>query len=103
MTQPDDIVTHILCDKNFIPKTQGFAFAPVNFALIKYWGKRNAALNLPITSSLSIALPEKGASTFIQCIEGTNDELFFNQQFLDINHLFTQRISSFLDLFRTQD
>ena len=36
-------------------------YAPTNIALCKYWGKRNTELNLPVTSSLSIALPNKGA------------------------------------------
>eukprot|EP00727_Mastigamoeba_balamuthi_P007302 m51a1_g3192 hypothetical protein (400) ;mRNA; f:445012-446519 len=30
--------------------------APVNIALIKYWGKRDAALNLPLNSSLSVTI-----------------------------------------------
>lgn len=29
---------------------------PTNIALIKYWGKRDAALNLPINSSVSLTL-----------------------------------------------
>lgn len=32
------------------------ATAPSNIALVKYWGKRNKALNLPLTSSLSLTL-----------------------------------------------
>jgi diphosphomevalonate decarboxylase len=32
------------------------AWAPANLALVKYWGKRDAALNLPATSSLSATL-----------------------------------------------
>ena len=30
------------------------AFAPANIALCKYWGKRNEALKLPLTGSLSV-------------------------------------------------
>ena len=94
------IVSQILNNKLFEPKTYGSAFAPVNFALIKYWGKRNAALNLPMTSSLSIALPEKGAFTKVKLIDASQDEVIFNQKILPYEHSFTQRIVNFLNLFR---
>ena len=42
------------------------AFAPVNIALVKYWGKRDAALNLPAAPSLSVALQELGSFTVVQ-------------------------------------
>jgi diphosphomevalonate decarboxylase len=42
---------------------EGEAFAPINIALIKYWGKRDNALNLPLTDSLSLAFPEWGTRT----------------------------------------
>lgn len=32
--------------------------APVNIAVIKYWGKRDAALNLPTNSSISVTLSQ---------------------------------------------
>ncbi len=44
-------------------KERGTAFAPSNIALCKYWGKRDAALNLPINSSLSISLGHLGTRT----------------------------------------
>lgn len=34
------------------------AIAPSNIALVKYWGKRHTALNLPLTSSFSVTLSE---------------------------------------------
>ena len=34
----------------------GYGIAPINIALIKYWGKRNIVLNLPVTDSLSVSL-----------------------------------------------
>ena len=46
-------------------KEKGLAFAPTNIALCKYWGKRDNEINLPMTSSLSIAFPDKGAMTTI--------------------------------------
>lgn len=39
------------------------AFAPSNVALCKYWGKRNAELNLPENGSLSISLGALGTQT----------------------------------------
>ncbi|MEL6689977.1 MAG: diphosphomevalonate decarboxylase, partial [Pseudomonadota bacterium] len=41
------------------------AYAPSNIALSKYWGKRDAGLNLPLNSSLSISLAEWGTTTTI--------------------------------------
>lgn len=94
------IIKKILADKECVPKKEGFAFAPVNFALIKYWGKRNPLLHLPMTPSLSLALPEKGAFTRIFPIEKDTDEFFFNQQLLQENHIIAKRATDFLNLFR---
>jgi diphosphomevalonate decarboxylase len=51
--------------KHQCPRQYGCAFAPANLALCKYWGKRNNELNLPVTSSLSISLGNKGTYTYI--------------------------------------
>ena len=45
---------------------RGAAFAPSNIALTKYWGKRDARLNLPLAPSLSVALAELGSLTIVQ-------------------------------------
>ncbi|KIX95645.1 uncharacterized protein Z520_08765 [Fonsecaea multimorphosa CBS 102226] len=37
--------------------------APVNIAVIKYWGKRDTVLNLPTNSSLSVTLSQKSLRT----------------------------------------
>ncbi|CRG85419.1 diphosphomevalonate decarboxylase [Talaromyces islandicus] len=37
--------------------------APVNIAVIKYWGKRDATLNLPTNSSLSVTLSQRSLRT----------------------------------------
>lgn len=42
------------------------AFAPSNIALTKYWGKRDATLNLPLAPSISVALAELGTLTIAQ-------------------------------------
>ena len=42
------------------------AFAHTNIALVKYWGKRDAALNLPAAGSLSMTLAPLGSKTRVQ-------------------------------------
>lgn len=42
------------------------AFAPVNVALIKYWGKADARLRLPANSSLSVNLTNLGTKTTVE-------------------------------------
>jgi diphosphomevalonate decarboxylase/isopentenyl-diphosphate delta-isomerase, type 1 len=103
MNPTQKIVTQILSNRWNEPKKQGMAFAPVNFALIKYWGKRDLALNLPVTSSLSLTLPEKGAWTRISLIDAQHDECCFNQQTLSPEHPFFAPIRRFLDYFRTEN
>lgn len=98
-----DVIRHILGDsKQFIvQKTHGSAFAPVNIALVKYWGKRNSKLNIPINGSLSIALPEKGAFTDITPTACNADDLILNGQRIESNNAFYQRLTKFLDNFRS--
>lgn len=73
----------------------GFAVAPVNIALCKYWGKRDAELNLPVTSSLSVSLGEKYAFTEIYEIAADKDQIAINDQAIaDAN------LINFLNLFR---
>lgn len=76
------------------------AFAPTNIALCKYWGKRDVELNLPVTSSLSIALPEKGTTTVLTVIDKASDEVVLNGQAMDLQQPFAKRITDFLNLFR---
>ncbi|EER43586.1 diphosphomevalonate decarboxylase [Histoplasma capsulatum var. duboisii H88] len=40
------------------------ATAPVNIAVIKYWGKRDAVLNLPTNSSLSVTLSQSSLRAY---------------------------------------
>jgi diphosphomevalonate decarboxylase len=79
-------------------KSCGTAFAPSNIALIKYWGKRQSLLNLPMTSSLSISLGEKGAHTRITPIDGPVNQVYLNGQQVKENNKFHQRLSHFLNL-----
>ena len=79
------------------PGSRGEAFAPSNIALCKYWGKRNAELNLPVNSSLSISLGKLGTRTVVKFAR--NDHLvFLNGEPAPAS--MTRRVSRFLDLFR---
>jgi diphosphomevalonate decarboxylase len=94
-----DIAAHILKNKNNAPKAiSSSCFAPANIALVKYWGKRNTELNLPITSSLSVSLGEFGTKTQISLSE--QDELIINNQKIASNTDEVQRLVKFLNLFR---
>merc|ERR1712087_521742 len=61
--------------------------SPTNIALIKYWGKRDAVLNLPINSSVSLTLhmddlktvTTVSASTAFEC-----DQLWLNGREEDV-------------------
>lgn len=96
-----DTVKLLLKNKSKIPQqASAKAFAPVNIALCKYWGKRNQELNLPLTSSLSISLGTKGTTTEILCIDSYQDEITLNQQPIAASDDFSKKLSAFLNLFR---
>ncbi len=100
--QKAEIVKLILNSNSKIPKnSSASAFSPSNIALIKYWGKRDSSINLPITDSLSISLGDKGAHTKIS-ISDSNDQYFLNDQEMDLNSSFGLRLKHFLDLFRRE-
>ncbi|PYI22085.1 mevalonate pyrophosphate decarboxylase [Aspergillus japonicus CBS 114.51] len=62
--------------------------APVNIAVIKYWGKRDAVLNLPTNSSLSVTLSQRSLRTLTtascSAIYPAQDELILNGKPQDI-------------------
>ncbi|QPG98442.1 hypothetical protein C2857_007613 [Epichloe festucae Fl1] len=68
--------------------------APVNIAVVKYWGKRDAKLNLPTNSSLSVTLSQADlrtlttASCSASYTEG--DSLMLNGELSDISGARTQ-------------
>ncbi|QTS83705.1 diphosphomevalonate decarboxylase [Coxiella endosymbiont of Amblyomma nuttalli] len=77
----------------------GCAFAPANIALCKYWGKRNLELNLPITSSLSISLNNKGTLAKISLSSNQQHKLIINDQSLNLEAIPAKYLLSFLDEF----
>ncbi|XP_069595480.1 diphosphomevalonate decarboxylase [Ranitomeya imitator] len=63
--------------------------APVNIAVIKYWGKRNEELILPINSSLSVTLHQdqlKTTTTVCASREFTEDRIWLNGKEENISH-----------------
>ncbi len=79
--------------------TRGEAFAPANIALCKYWGKRDAELNLPVNSSLSISLGKLGTHTVVKFAK-TADKVFLNGK--PAPKEFAARVSTYLNLFRKE-
>ena len=100
-----DVILHFLSnDQLRLPKKEkGEAFAPTNIALCKYWGKRNVELNLPMTSSLSIALPHHGVKTTLTVSSQPYDVVILNDTLLSPDSLFVMRLVHYLDLFRTSN
>jgi len=91
-------VKTVLAGAQSAPKGSGAAFAPSNIALCKYWGKRDAALNLPVNSSLSISLGHLGTRTEVR-LSG-EDRVFLNGKAVAGEDVFALRTLEFLDLFR---
>lgn len=96
-----DVIQKILAKANKEPQhSTAKAFAPVNIALCKYWGKRNQELNLPVTSSLSISLANKGAEIELQLSDDKRDVILLNDQPVELTSAFGKRLIDFLNLFR---
>jgi len=77
------------------------ARACANIALVKYWGKRDAALNLPATGSLSLTLDALSTETTVAFDDSlTIDELSLDGHPARPDEL--ARASSFLDLVRSE-
>lgn len=74
--------------------------AGTNIALVKYWGKRDVALNLPATGSLSLTLKELGTRTTVRFGShlGPQDRVRMNGG--DPDDATRSRIVDFLDLVR---
>jgi diphosphomevalonate decarboxylase len=82
-----------------IKKMQAKAKAHSNIALIKYWGKRSEALNLPAVGSISITLQKLYTISSIEFDEKLEKDIVkINGK--TANQEETGRVSQFLDLFR---
>lgn len=77
---------------------QATAQAQPNIALVKYWGKRDAALNLPAAGSLSITLDALHTRTSVHFDDTlATDDIVLNGRRDEAQ---TRRLGAFLDLFR---
>jgi diphosphomevalonate decarboxylase len=75
------------------------AIAHANIALVKYWGKRQAALNLPAAGSISMTLKELFTRTSVCFQEDLSGDILF----LDGRRAEAKpenRVSKFLDIIR---
>ena len=98
------MINDLLKNCNKKPVTESATcFAPVNIALIKYWGKRNTALNLPVTNSFSVTLPSKGTTTTIRLNHLNHDRYMLNNVLLSPENEFSKRLVKFCDFFRFTD
>lgn len=100
MTQAQQVVERILAGRQQNPKETAKVYAPANIALVKYWGKRNEALNLPVTGSLSISLGPLGSHVELLPAAGASDLIWLNGKKLEADRSFAKRASVYLDLFR---
>ncbi|CAM3688000.1 diphosphomevalonate decarboxylase [Parendozoicomonas haliclonae] len=97
----NDVAARLLADCVPAPVASFEAFAPVNIALCKYWGKRNAALNLPVNDSLSVSLGNKGSTTRVAFLSDAQaDEVYLNGSAVNRDSGFYKKVVAHIDLFR---
>lgn len=78
---------------------KGKARAYTNIALIKYWGKKNESLILPMNNSLSLTLDAFYTETEVSFSEAyMEDQFYLDNQLQDEKA--TKKISTFLDIVR---
>ena len=98
-----DVISGVLSSAQSRPVDSVNVYAPANIALCKYWGKRNAELNLPITSSLSLSLGRYGSALTLSRIDREDDVVIHNGEELDPNSTFVMSLVRYLDLFRNEE
>ena len=77
---------------------QATARAPSNIALVKYWGKRDGALNVPATGSISVTLAGLETVTTVAFEEGLDRDRVTLDGVTDPAG--AERVARFLDLVR---
>lgn len=80
--------------------TRATARAHPNIALVKYWGKRDEQLILPLAGSLSLTLDAYPTTTTVELATGADDDAFtLNDGAATAAQ--TERVTRFLDLVRS--
>ncbi|MFD4432323.1 diphosphomevalonate decarboxylase [Nocardia sp. NPDC058497] len=79
---------------------EAVALAYPNIALVKYWGKRDETLFLPVTGSLSMTLDIFPTTTSVRLIDGPADTVELNDTAATGTAL--ARVEKFLDLVRAK-
>jgi len=77
--------------------------APINIAVVKYWGKSNEDLNIPVNSSLSVTIhPEDLCTTSTICVGDTlsHDDVWLNGKQQDVAK--SERIQRCLNAVRNE-
>ena len=92
-----DVIRGIINNRSFVIKEQSsMCFAPINIALIKYWGKKDDELNLAMSPSLSISSQRLG--TWTQVLKSNQDEMILNDKINQDNEC--HRAFDFVNLLR---
>lgn len=92
-----EAVQSIVAGREGSTRDNAISYAPANIALCKYWGKRNAELNLPVNSSVSVSLRDKGTHT--QLTRSQRNQLTINEQEISEDDKAFVRLFDFLGLF----
>ncbi len=100
MTLAQQTVQRVIAGRCTPAVDRASAYAPANIALVKYWGKRDEVLNLPVTGSLSISLGPLGSHVDLSRAAGLSDGVWLNEKPLAAGSSFVRRASAYLDLFR---
>ena len=100
MTGRRRIAEAVVAGRGRPPEGPGRAYAPANIALVKYWGKRDEELNLPVTGSLSVSLGRLGSHVELTGRAGGGDRVWLNGRELEAASSFVRRAVEYLDLFR---
>ncbi|HZL21268.1 MAG TPA: diphosphomevalonate decarboxylase [Polyangia bacterium] len=82
--------------------TAATATAGTNIALVKYWGKRDEALNLPATGSLSLTLDRMGTRTRVAFDDGDGSSDRVTLDGAPADSQVALRVSAFLDRVRAR-
>ena len=75
-------------------------FAPINIALIKYWGKRDIEKNLPMSSSISMTSTKLGTTTNIE--KSNKNILIFNNKKIEEGSDFFKKTFNYIETFKKE-